>query len=783
MRKYISAVAVVLLLAATPAFAQTASVVASPVSGPAPLDVTFTIAYPLDGYTYVFFAGDQDTVGGQAIAWLQGLAEGYQSMTPITVGHKYTTPGTYSAALYKFRKSEMPIQYASYEEFFSRATLVHSQMIQVGTQDSATTTNVPGPQASYPVSSGTPMLTGGLSTAQNTDVKDLVTKLQAQIQVLLAQIAALKGQASPSVSQSCLDLKGSFGPDDVDEGTYGEVSKLQEFLVSQGLLASHLPRGYFGPATMRALQQWQKQKGIASSGTPDSTGYGFFGPKTRAAMGCGNSVASTASVWHSTTPVPAYPTPDSTTGCTKYLPTSNPNDTSPCTYYVPEAAVGASQAINPHMEVTSVVPVDGGTIVNVVFAGIQDGWNLRVIGVSGEAHLLPVSSITALPVSGQYTTGIAVTNYYQPSGGENFAALLVPSTAPAGSYVVEVSDPSSGWSTKLRTPPFAIGHAGSVTNSELTYPDTPQLRAFLTDRRQSDVSRHRPLYLKPTAYSMTRLDSGPIVFSEGVLLDINAIVFMSKIDMQFGWCEINATLLNSEGNIIWHTSPCPDNVNRGTFSSKDKLAFMLPNFGRNMIERKVDLIPGAYKLVVTLPAYQLTDTVDFTIAPHSASSQRTQPVIEKFASTPSSGYPGVAVDLRASTRDASMCDIAASKDDFLPIYEQDFNYGNHWVLPEESSVYVLRCKGYSNLSGLPLPVTYATTSVQVYLEPAGTPVGLGTIHISNGTSGIGPNPVPEVTRYALEQKCRAKYWEHYLPNVEMVVNCQWNGERIDPTAF
>lgn len=130
--------------------------------------------------------------------------------------------------------------------------------------------------------------------AQSTDVQAQIAALLAQVAQLTKIIAELKGGAmtpSTATTPACLNLTQSMGPDDTDEGTSGEVSKLQGFLVSQGHLAAHLPRGYFGPATMRALQAWQKQKGIASSGDADSTGYGFFGPKTRTQMRCGALVA------------------------------------------------------------------------------------------------------------------------------------------------------------------------------------------------------------------------------------------------------------------------------------------------------------------------------------------------------------------------------------------------------------------------------------------------------------------------------------------------------------
>ncbi len=116
------------------------------------------------------------------------------------------------------------------------------------------------------------------------------TTIQGQINTLLAQIKALQDQLAAlqggSNTPLCLDLSYNFGPNDTDATTGGEVTKIQRFLVSHGLMSATLPFGYFGPATMRALQAWQTQKGIVSSGAPDSTGYGFLGPKTRRALAC-----------------------------------------------------------------------------------------------------------------------------------------------------------------------------------------------------------------------------------------------------------------------------------------------------------------------------------------------------------------------------------------------------------------------------------------------------------------------------------------------------------------
>lgn len=85
---------------------------------------------------------------------------------------------------------------------------------------------------------------------------------------------AVSSQASCPVLARTL-VRGSRGAD---------VASLQSYLISQSLLSSDSATGYFGPLTERAVQQWQKSRGIVSSGTPGTTGFGSAGPKTRLAL-------------------------------------------------------------------------------------------------------------------------------------------------------------------------------------------------------------------------------------------------------------------------------------------------------------------------------------------------------------------------------------------------------------------------------------------------------------------------------------------------------------------
>lgn len=70
-----------------------------------------------------------------------------------------------------------------------------------------------------------------------------------------------------------------------DIDTTGAVKRLQTILAKdRTLYPEGLVTGYFGPATLRAVQAFQKKNNIVSSGTPETTGYGAVGPRTAKAL-------------------------------------------------------------------------------------------------------------------------------------------------------------------------------------------------------------------------------------------------------------------------------------------------------------------------------------------------------------------------------------------------------------------------------------------------------------------------------------------------------------------
>ena len=65
-------------------------------------------------------------------------------------------------------------------------------------------------------------------------------------------------------------------------GDYHEdVIKLQEFLKDKGYFHHPHITNYFGPVTEKAVKDFQTTEGLVSSGTPQTTGYGRLGPRTR----------------------------------------------------------------------------------------------------------------------------------------------------------------------------------------------------------------------------------------------------------------------------------------------------------------------------------------------------------------------------------------------------------------------------------------------------------------------------------------------------------------------
>jgi peptidoglycan hydrolase-like protein with peptidoglycan-binding domain len=133
------------------------------------------------------------------------------------------------------------------------------------------------------------VLSPGVAFAQNSN--SVSESLQNQINQLLTQIKSLQQQLDklnqteveePVVcAETDYIINRNLYPGQTDVQTGGNVTKLQNFLKSERLLDEALPNGFYGKATQQAVEKFQSSNELVSSGTPASTGFGSFGPRTR----------------------------------------------------------------------------------------------------------------------------------------------------------------------------------------------------------------------------------------------------------------------------------------------------------------------------------------------------------------------------------------------------------------------------------------------------------------------------------------------------------------------
>lgn len=140
---------------------------------------------------------------------------------------------------------------------------------------------------------------------------------QVQINALNEQIAKLQEQLATTSASTVTPAVPTAAPSStprcpiftrtLSKGASGDaVLQLQKILKSGGYLHVE-PTGYFGSLTEKALQEYQASARLVSSGSPATTGWGVFGPKTRAnfAQLCAQKLASLSAAQTSgTCPLP-----------------------------------------------------------------------------------------------------------------------------------------------------------------------------------------------------------------------------------------------------------------------------------------------------------------------------------------------------------------------------------------------------------------------------------------------------------------------------------------------
>jgi peptidoglycan hydrolase-like protein with peptidoglycan-binding domain len=128
----------------------------------------------------------------------------------------------------------------------------------------------------------------GLTDAQIQAVTNLLASFNTD-QAMVAKVeATLRGNDSaalrPTAASVAMPGASACGmlERNLKRGSTGEdVSALQQFLQKTGDFAAASTTDFFGPATEKALQQWQARMGVVNQGDSDSTGFGALGPKTR----------------------------------------------------------------------------------------------------------------------------------------------------------------------------------------------------------------------------------------------------------------------------------------------------------------------------------------------------------------------------------------------------------------------------------------------------------------------------------------------------------------------
>lgn len=167
-----------------------------------------------------------------------------------------------------------------------------------------------------------------------------IARLTKVAETLRSKIAQLEAPTGAACLQTNLRMK---------RGDSGQsVTTLQTFLSNAGVYPPSLVTGYFGPATESGVQRWQALNGVASYGTPSTTGYGLVGPATLRAM-------------HAGCPGGVYSGPSGSLSSTTTAPTSTTTPTKPKTLVEKYSlSVNPTKGLNP-LAVTASFKITGST--------------------------------------------------------------------------------------------------------------------------------------------------------------------------------------------------------------------------------------------------------------------------------------------------------------------------------------------------------------------------------------------------------------------------------------
>lgn len=103
-----------------------------------------------------------------------------------------------------------------------------------------------------------------------------------------------------------------------------------------------------------------------------------------------------------------------------------------------------------------IVTIDTGFpgTLPITYKNLRPGTNVRIIGVNLPWFYLPVTFSNVYAITGSAYTNNGIASVTLSGSGQS--SIPLPSTFAAGSYVLELSDPSNGWTIYLRSSPFQI---------------------------------------------------------------------------------------------------------------------------------------------------------------------------------------------------------------------------------------------------------------------------------------------------------------------------------------
>lgn len=126
----------------------------------------------------------------------------------------------------------------------------------------------------------------------STRAKSITLTVKPPIQLPVASVAPIVVPAALTISTTAvvspvlLNAPKFVFTQVLRKGSKGvQVIALQDFFKKDpAIYPEGIVSGYFGPATERAVQHFQKKYGLVTSGSPNTTGFGVVGPKTRSKL-------------------------------------------------------------------------------------------------------------------------------------------------------------------------------------------------------------------------------------------------------------------------------------------------------------------------------------------------------------------------------------------------------------------------------------------------------------------------------------------------------------------